>query len=130
MSVGPNHLQSFALASNFVKMGPDETSALIAAANKVQRSLGLCTAPSGQPSKNANRKFFAETDASNIKMAQQLLWLWESLSGLFGTDLASARAWLREENIDLEARPVDLIESSSNGLETVCNYLSSYQHRS
>lgn len=107
-------------------MQPNETVALLAAANEVRRLVGLDFA---RPSENADRTVVSEIDPSEVRLAQQYLWLREGLSALFGADFASAQSWLRTENLDLGARPVDLLQSSK-GLETVCNYLSAFQHRS
>lgn len=107
-------------------MQPNETVALLAAANEVKRLLGLDFA---RPSENADRTVVSEIDPSDVRLAQQFLWLREGLSAFFGADFASAQSWLRTENLDLGARPVDLLQSSK-GLETVCNYLSAFQHRS
>lgn len=72
----------------------------------------------------------AELDpaSKSFEAAQFLLRLFRSLDALLGSDDLSARSWLSTANLDLDARPSDLIESFK-GLITVCDYVDSYRAR-
>lgn len=54
--------------------------------------------------------------------AQLLLKLFYSIDGHFAGDDAAARSWLFAHNVDLGARPVDLIQRQ-RGLRIVSDYL-------
>lgn len=72
----------------------------------------------------------AELDpaSKSFEAAQFLLRLFRSLDALLGSDDLSARSWLANTNLDLDARPIDLIESFK-GLMTVCDYVDAYRAR-
>lgn len=72
----------------------------------------------------------AELDpaSKSFEAAQFLLRLFRSLDALLGSDDMSARAWLSTTNLDLEARPLDLVESFK-GLMTVCDYVDAHRAR-
>ena len=72
----------------------------------------------------------AELDptSKSFEAGQFLLRLFRSLDALLGSDDLSARAWLTTPNLDLEARPIDLIDSF-RGLITVCDYVDAHRAR-
>ncbi len=72
----------------------------------------------------------AELDpaSKSFEAAQFLLRLFRSLDALLGSDDMSARAWLTTANLDLDARPIDLIDSFK-GLLTVCDYVDAHRAR-
>jgi uncharacterized protein (DUF2384 family) len=57
-----------------------------------------------------------------------LLRLFRSLDALLGSDDQAARSWLATRNLDLDARPIDLIDSFK-GLITVCDYVDAHRAR-
>lgn len=67
--------------------------------------------------------------ADQVRAGQRLLLLHDNLTALVGDDEATVRSWLRTRNVDLGARPIDLIKNSA-GLDSVSNYVGSYRHRS
>lgn len=72
----------------------------------------------------------AELDpaSKSFEAGQYLLRLFRSLDALLGSDDMAARAWLATPNLDLEARPIDLIDSFK-GLMTVCDYVDAHRAR-
>jgi uncharacterized protein (DUF2384 family) len=66
--------------------------------------------------------------SKSFEAGQYLLRLFRSLDALMGSDDAAARSWLGAENLDLEARPLDLI-NSFKGLMTVCDYVDAHRAR-
>ena len=78
----------------------------------------------------SRRSSKAELDPAgkSFEAAQYLLRLFRSLDALLGSDDMAARAWLATPNLDLEARPIDLIDSFK-GLMTVCDYVDAHRAR-
>ena len=72
----------------------------------------------------------AELDpaSKSFEAGQYLLRLFRSLDALLGSDDMAARAWLATPNLDLEACPIDLIDSFK-GLMTVCDYVDAHRAR-
>jgi len=66
--------------------------------------------------------------SKSFEAGQFLLRLFRSLDSLLGSDDAAARRWLQTHNIDLDARPLDLIDSFK-GLLTVCDYVDAHRAR-
>jgi uncharacterized protein (DUF2384 family) len=66
--------------------------------------------------------------SKSFEAASYLLRLFRSLDALMGSDDGAARRWLVAQNLDLDARPVDLIDSFK-GLMTVCDHVDSYRAR-
>lgn len=64
----------------------------------------------------------------SFEAGQFLLRLFRSLDAMMGSDDAASRRWLEARNIDLEARPLDLIDSFK-GLLTVCDYVDAFRAR-
>jgi uncharacterized protein (DUF2384 family) len=72
----------------------------------------------------------ARLDAASksFEAGQFLLRLFRSLDALLGSDDQAARSWLATRNLDLDARPIDLIDSFK-GLITVCDYVDAHRAR-
>jgi uncharacterized protein (DUF2384 family) len=66
--------------------------------------------------------------SKSFEAGQFLLRLFRGLDALVGSDDVAARSWLHASNLDLGARPLDLIDSFK-GLITVCDYVDGYRHR-
>lgn len=66
--------------------------------------------------------------SKSFEAGQFLLRLFRSLDALLGSDDDAARRWLETRNLDLEARPFDLIDSF-RGLITVCDYVDAHRAR-
>ena len=66
--------------------------------------------------------------SKSFEAGQFLLRLFRSLDALLGSDDMAARAWLVTPNLDLEARPLDLIDSFK-GLMTVCDSVDAHRAR-
>lgn len=59
-----------------------------------------------------------EPGSKPFELAQHLLRLFRSLDSWLGQDDASTRSWLTTRNIDLEARPIDLLPTVRGLLRT------------
>jgi len=66
--------------------------------------------------------------SKSFEAAQFLVRLFRSLDALLGSDDAASRGWLAARNLDLEARPLDLIDSFK-GLMAVCDYVDAHRAR-
>lgn len=66
--------------------------------------------------------------SKSFEAGQFLLRLFRGLDALMGSDDEASRSWLATENLDLEARPIDLIDSL-RGLITVCDYVDAHRAR-
>jgi uncharacterized protein (DUF2384 family) len=66
--------------------------------------------------------------SKSFEAGQYLLRLFRALDALLGSDDMAARAWLATPNLDLEACPLDLIDSFK-GLMTVCDYVDAHRAR-
>lgn len=72
----------------------------------------------------------AELDpaSKSFEAGQYLLRLFRSLDALLGSDDLAAQSWLATSNLDLDAPPIDLIDSFK-GLMTVCDYVDAHRAR-
>ena len=66
--------------------------------------------------------------SKSCELAQYLVRLFRSLDSLMGSDDAASRSWLQAENLELGARPLDLIRTI-RGLMTVADYIDDYRAR-
>ena len=73
-------------------------------------------------------KTFLDPASKSFEAGQFLLRLFRSLDALMGSDDDAAKSWLTSHNLDLEARPIDLIDSFK-GLLTVCDYVDAHRAR-
>ena len=69
-----------------------------------------------------------EPKSKSFEAGQFLLRLFRSLDALLGSDDAAARSWLTAHNRDLDARPIELIDSFK-GLMSVCDYVDAHRAR-
>jgi len=69
-----------------------------------------------------------DPSSKSFEAGQFLLRLFRSLDALLGSDDQAARSWLATRNLDLGARPIDLIDSFK-GLITVCDYVDAHRAR-
>ncbi|OAO00726.1 hypothetical protein A8B75_17605 [Sphingomonadales bacterium EhC05] len=73
-------------------------------------------------------KTFLDPASKSFETGQFLVRLFRSLDALMGSDDDAAKSWLASHNLDLEARPIDLIDSFK-GLLTVCDYVDAHRAR-
>lgn len=66
--------------------------------------------------------------SKSFEAGQYLLRLFRSLDAMMGSDDAAAKSWLAAPNLDLEAKPLELIDSFK-GLMTVCDYVDAHRAR-
>lgn len=66
--------------------------------------------------------------SKSFEAGQYLLRLFRSLDAMMGSDDKAARSWLAAPNLDLEAKPLELIDSFK-GLMTVCDYVDAHRAR-
>jgi len=66
--------------------------------------------------------------SKSFELAQYLVRLFRSLDSLMGSDDAAARSWLQAENLELAARPLDLMRTI-RGLMMVADYVDDYRAR-
>ena len=92
---------------------------------KLSSVLGLSEATT---SRLRSGKTFLDPASKSFEAGQFLLRLFRSLDALMGSDDDAAKSWLTSHNLDLEARPIDLIDSFK-GLLTVCDYVDAHRAR-
>ena len=73
-------------------------------------------------------KTMLDPASKSFEAGQFLLRLFRGLDALMGSDDLASRRWLETRNLDLEARPIDLIDSFK-GLITVCDYMDAHRAR-
>jgi uncharacterized protein (DUF2384 family) len=66
--------------------------------------------------------------SKSFEAGQFLLLLFRSLDALMGSDDKASRCWLTTPNLDLAAKPFDLVDSF-RGLITVCDYVDGFRAR-
>lgn len=92
---------------------------------KLGTVLGLSSATA---SRLKSGKSLLDPASKSFEAGQFLLRLFRSLDALMGSDDEASRSWLATANLDLEARPLDMIDSF-RGLITVCDYVDAYRAR-
>jgi len=70
--------------------------------------------------------FELDRSTKAFELGQYLVRLFRSLDALMGSDDEASMSWLRTVNLDLEARPIDLIRSFK-GLNEVANYVDDHR---
>lgn len=83
------------------------------------RIIGLSEA---SVSRMARGRFALDSGDKAYELSLLFIRLFRSLDSIVGGDEATARAWLRNENLALGAKPLDLIETVA-GLVNVVAYL-------
>jgi len=64
--------------------------------------------------------------SKSFEAGQSLLRLFRGLDALMGSDDGASRRWLAARNVDLDARPLDLIDTF-RGLIAVCDYVDAHR---
>ena len=72
--------------------------------------------------------FRLERGSKPFELGQYLVRLFRGLDAIMGSDDAAAQSWLRTVNLDLGARPLDLI-GSIKGLTQTCDYVDAFRAR-
>ena len=92
---------------------------------KLASILGLSSATA---SRLRNGQAQLDPASKAFEAGQFLLRLFRSLDALMGSDDDAARRWLATSNLDLAARPIELIDTF-RGLIAVCDYVDGYRAR-
>lgn len=92
---------------------------------KLGSVLGLSAAT---VSRLRSEKAKLDSASKSFEAGQFLLRLFRGLDALLGSDDKAAQSWLSSHNLDLGARPIDLIDSFK-GLMTVCDYVDAHRAR-
>lgn len=124
------------MATQPISVEPGDGAILTAAVGRIAGFWGLTHAKLGavlglSPATVSRlRAGRAELDPASkaFEAGQFLLRLFRSLDALLGSDDMAARAWLATPNLDLEARPIDLIDTFK-GLIMVCDYVDAHRAR-
>ena len=119
-----------------LELEPDDGKILTSAIARIAEFWGLTNAKLGSvlglssATVSRLRSGKAELDpaSKSFEAAQYLLRLFRSLDALLGSDDMASRAWLSARNTDLDARPIDLVDSFK-GLMTVCDYVDAHRAR-
>lgn len=75
-----------------------------------------------------DERYILDPRSKSFELAQYMLRLFRGLDALLGSDDTAAKAWLRTPNLDLDARPIDLL-STFTGLSRVCDYVDAFRAR-
>lgn len=106
--------------------GPVVTRGVVRAAARLELSNRVLAATLGVSEATVSRMgagtYHLDPGSKPYELAVLLLRLFRSLDAIVGGDVAVARAWLRNPNTALGARPIALLESVS-GLVNVVAYL-------
>lgn len=124
------------MASQPLELEPDDGKLLTSAVVRIAEFWGLTNGKVGTvlglsaATVSRLRSGKAELDpaSKSFEAAQHLLRLFRSLDALLGSDDMAARAWLATPNVDLDGRPIDLVDSFK-GLMTVCDYVDAHRAR-
>ncbi|MEO0688722.1 MAG: MbcA/ParS/Xre antitoxin family protein [Pseudomonadota bacterium] len=124
------------MATKPLELQPDDGKVLTSAIARIAEFWGLTNPKLGailgvsESTASRLRSAKAQLDpaSKSFEAAQFLLRLFRSLDALLGSDDMSARAWLTTANLDLDARPIDLVDSFK-GLITVCDYVDAHRAR-
>ncbi|TIX51503.1 MbcA/ParS/Xre antitoxin family protein [Alteraurantiacibacter aquimixticola] len=124
------------MASLPIELQPDDGKLLTSAIARIAEFWGLTNAKLGSvlglsaATVSRLRSGKAELDpaSKSFEAAQFLLRLFRSLDAMLGSDDMAARAWLATRNVDLDAKPIDLVDSFK-GLMTVCDYVDAHRAR-
>jgi uncharacterized protein (DUF2384 family) len=124
------------LASRAPNVKKSDDKLLTSAVSKIATFWGLSNVKLGSVlglseatiSRLRSEKTFLDPASKSFEAGQFLLRLFRSLDALMGSDDDAAKSWLTSHNLDLEARPIDLIDSFK-GLLTVCDYVDAHRAR-
>ena len=73
-------------------------------------------------------QFTLKHGAKEFELGQYFVRIFRSLDAIMGSDDEASVSWLKSHNLDLEARPVDLMQSIA-GLVRVADYLDGFRAR-
>lgn len=129
-------MKGSALASQAPNIQKKDDKLLTSAVSKIATFWGLSNVKLGSVlglseatiSRLRSEKTFLDPASKSFEAGQFLLRLFRSLDALMGSDDDAAKSWLTSHNLDLEARPIDLIDSFK-GLLTVCDYVDAHRAR-
>lgn len=129
-------MKGLTMATRFKADANEDARVLTTAVAKIADYWGLSTAKLGAvlglsqatASRLTTGRSMLDPASKSFEAGQFLLRLFRSLDSLLGSDDAAARRWLQTHNIDLDARPLDLIDSFK-GLLTVCDYVDAHRAR-
>lgn len=124
------------MATRFKADANEDARVLSSAVSKIAEFWGLSNAKLGlvlglsqaTVSRLRSGKTTLDPASKSFEAGQFLLRLFRSLDALLGSDDAASRRWLDVANLDLDARPIDLIDSFK-GLLTVCDYVDAHRAR-
>lgn len=124
------------MATRFVSKPRSDAEVLTAAVAKIADFWGLSNAKLGAVlglspatvSRLRCGRTLLDPASKAFEAGQVLLRLFRSLDALMGSDDGAARRWLATANLDLEARPFDLIDRFQ-GLIAVCDYVDARRAR-
>lgn len=63
----------------------------------------------------------------SFELGQYFVRIFRSLDSIMGSDDAASISWLKSHNLDLDARPIDLMQGSITGLFRVADYIDGYR---
>lgn len=115
---------------------PDRGSTLSSAISRIAEFWGLSNAKLGAilglSAPTISRMKRGETTldpaSKSFEAGQFLVRLFRSLDAMLGSDDGAAKRWLETPNLDLDAKPIDEIETM-RGLIAVCDYVDFYRAR-
>lgn len=115
---------------------PDKGSTLSSAISRIAEFWGLSNAKLGAilglsaPTISRMKRGETALDpaSKSFEAGQFLVRLFRSLDAMLGSDDGAAKRWLETPNLDLQAKPIDEIETM-RGLITVCDYVDFYRAR-
>ena len=124
------------MATKAAEIEPNDGQVLTSAISRIADFWGLTNAKLGSVlglsaatvSRLRGGKAELDPATKSFEVGQFLLRLFRSLDALLGSDDMAARSWLATPNLDLDARPIDLIDSFK-GLMTVCDYVDAHRAR-
>lgn len=72
-------------------------------------------------------KFQLRRGKAEFELGQHFVRAFRSLDSIMGSDDAASVAWLKSHNVDLNGRPIDLMQQSISGLFRVADYIDGYR---
>ena len=124
------------MATKAAEIEPEDGQVLTTAVGRIAEFWGLSNVKLGTVlglsgatiSRLRCGKYQLDPATKSFEAGQFLLRLFRSLDALLGSDDLAARSWLATPNLDLDACPIDLIDSFK-GLLTVCDYVDAHRAR-
>jgi hypothetical protein len=131
-----HHLKGHAMATLATKPQRSDSQVLSSAVARIADFWGFSNLKLGQVlglspatvSRIRSGKSLLDPASKSFEAGQFVLRLFRGLDALMGSDDEASRRWLATRNLDLDARPIDLIDSF-RGLMTVCDYVDCHRAR-